>query len=172
MPQRRATTRREPARRSRAPARERRLAPADVVRIALTRATAGAPKRFGPYRTLRRSWIGKAWTGNDELHYEIWPRPRARLLEVGLHFESDALTNARLLAAFRAREAEVRAALGAAPLIETWDKGWARVYETQPLELTREAAERYGARLAAYITALEPILCDELPADVRWTARS
>ncbi|OLC55717.1 MAG: hypothetical protein AUH85_08580 [Chloroflexi bacterium 13_1_40CM_4_68_4] len=134
----------------------------------MTTAKAKAPKPLGPYRTLHRSWIGKVWTGNDDLHYEVWPRPRLGVLELGLHFEADALTNARLLAAFRARQREVRAALGKAPLIEPWDKGWARVYETHPLEEDRPAAERYGLRLAAYVAALEPILRDELPGDVPW----
>ena len=137
--------------------------------IATGRAT--APKRLGPYREVRYSWIGKLWTGNEDLHYEVWPRPRLDVIELGLHFEADALTNARLLSAFRTREAEVRAALGAAPLIESWDKGWARVYESHRLESDRAAAERYGARLAAYISALEPILRHELPADVPWKSR-
>jgi hypothetical protein len=153
-------------------ARAKPLVAADVVRIVVSTVRAKAPKRFGPYREVRYSWIGKVWTGNEELHYEVWPRPRIGVIELGLHFESDALTNARLLAAFRAREPEVRAALGPAPLIESWDKGWARVYETHPLEHERAAAEHYGARLAAYVAALEPILRDELPVDVPWRARS
>ena len=151
---------------------ERRLETAELVRLAVATAKAKAPKRLAPYRELRYSWLGKLWTGNRDLHYEVWPRPRLGVLELGLHFEADPLTNARLLATFRAREAEIRHALGAAPLIEQWEKGWARVYETVRLQGDREAATRYGARLAAYVAALEPILREELPADVRWTARA
>jgi hypothetical protein len=152
--------------------RERSLVAADVVRVVIAIARAKAPKRLGPYHETRRSWLGKIWTGNEALHYEVWPRPQLGLIELGLHFEADRLTNARLLSAFRSRELEVRAALGQAPLLEPWDKGWARVYETWPLEGDRAAAERYGARLAAYVATLEPILRDELPADVGWSARS
>ena len=152
-------------------AREKPLATADIVSLVVSATRTRAPKRLGPYHERRYSWIGKVWTGNEDVHYEIWPRPRLGLVELGLHFEADALTNARLLAAFRAREPEIRAALGAAPLIEPWDKGWARVYESYPLENGRAAAERYGARLAAYVAALEPIVRDELPVDVPWRAR-
>src|SRR5205809_701883 len=54
------------------------------------------------------SWMAKAWYGNRALHYEIWVRHSAKVLELGLHFEADALTNARLYGAFRSRAAEVR----------------------------------------------------------------
>ncbi len=141
------------------------------MRAVVDGATVRAPKRFGPYRATRWSWIGKLWTGNADLHYEVWRRPRLGTLELGLHFEADELTNARLLAAFRAREAEVREALGDAPLLEAWDKGWARVYETAPLDEQPAEAERAAKRLAAYVAALEPILRDELPADVPWRLR-
>ncbi len=135
------------------------------MRAAIRSAAGRAPKRFGPFHTTLWSSIGKMWTGNRDLHYEVWRRARLGLVEVGLHFESDALTNARLLGAFRAREAEVRAALGRAPLLEEWDKGWARVYESLPLAQEPAAL---GERLAAYVAALEPLLREELPADVRW----
>ena len=78
--------------------------------------------------------------------------------------------NARLLAAFRARERAIRRALGADVRIETWDKGWARVWEPVPLAaLDRSFLERIGARIAAYITTLEPLLRSEVPSDISWT---
>jgi hypothetical protein len=110
------------------------------------------------------------WFGNSALHYEVWLRERLGVIELGLHFEADPLTNVRLLAAFRARERAVRRALGDDARIEAWDKGWARVWE--PLTLDRlDAAllERVARRLAAYIATLEPILRDEVPADVPWS---
>jgi hypothetical protein len=53
--------------------------------------------------------------------------------------------------------------------MEHWDRGWCRVWEPLPYrtpdaELSRELA----SRLAAYVTALEPILRRELPTDVEW----
>jgi hypothetical protein len=114
------------------------------------------------------SFLAKLWFGNHDLHYEITPRERARTIEIGLHFEADPLTNARLLAAFVANASTVRRALGNARL-ERWDRGWCRVWEPLPYrapggELARELADR----LAGYVTALEPILRRELPSDVAW----
>lgn len=113
--------------------------------------------------------MAQLWSGNKQLHYEAWIRERLGVIEVGLHFEADALTNARLLAAFRARERTIRRALGAEALIEVWDKGWTRVWE--PIELApldQAFLERIAARVAAYVGALEPVLRAELPADVAW----
>ncbi len=108
------------------------------------------------------------WTGNRDLHYEVWRRERLGVVELGLHFEADPLTNARLLGAFRSREREIRSALGATPQLEEWDNGWARVYEAHPLGDGRALAEALAERLSAYLVALEPILRQELPVDVDW----
>jgi hypothetical protein len=135
------------------------------VRAVIDGVRARLPKRLGPYRTTTTSYLGKLWTGNRDLHYEVWRRPRLGVVELGLHFEADPLTNARLLGAFRAREAEIREALGEAPLLEAWDRGWARFYETRPLQ---DAPDACAARLAVYVRTLEPILREELPADVAW----
>jgi hypothetical protein len=106
------------------------------------------------------------------LHYEAWIRDRLAVIEVGLHFEADALTNARLLAAFRARERTVRRALGPHVRVESWDKGWARVWEPVPLAtLDQVFLDRIGMRIGAYVSALEPLLRTELPSDVAWSER-
>jgi hypothetical protein len=115
------------------------------------------------------SFLAKLWFGNHDLHYEITPRQRARTIEIGLHFEADPLTNARLLAAFDANAKAIRRELGNAR-IEPWDRGWCRVWESLPYrapdaDLSRELA----SRLAAYVMALEPILRRELPTDVAWS---
>ncbi len=113
--------------------------------------------------------MAKAWYGNPALHYEIWVRARLRVVELGLHFEADDLTNARLLAAFRARAPAVKRALGPEARIEDWDRGWARVWEPLSLELAgAELRERVVSRFVAYVRVLEPILRGELPADVEW----
>jgi hypothetical protein len=113
--------------------------------------------------------LAQLWSGNRAIHYEAWIRSRAGAVEIGLHFEADPLTNARLLAAFRAHERALHDALGEEARIEEWDRGWSRVWE--PIELaTLDDAflERVAARLAGYVNALEPILREELPADVLW----
>jgi hypothetical protein len=113
--------------------------------------------------------MGKLWYGNKDLHYEIWSRERLGTIEIGLHFEADPLTNARLLAAFRANAKAVRRTLAAAR-IEEWDRGWARVWEPLPhRRADQQLAIELSERIAAYVTALEPILRRELPSDVVWS---
>ncbi len=115
------------------------------------------------------SFLAKLWYGNRALHYEITPRERADTIEIGLHFEADALTNARLLAAFVANARAVRRALANARL-EPWDRGWCRVWEPLPYRMPdSDLAMELADRIAAYVTALEPILRRELPSDVAWS---
>lgn len=115
------------------------------------------------------SFLAKLWFGNHDLHYEITPRERARTIEIGLHFEADPLTNARLLAAFVANASAVRRSLANARM-EQWDRGWCRVWEPLPYRAAdAKLAKELASRLATYVTALEPILRRELPSDVAWT---
>ena len=124
---------------------------------------------FATFHAATRFSLAQIWYGNRALHYETWIRGRLRVVEIGLHFEADELTNARLLAAFGARRQAVRRALGDDVRIEDWDRGWARVWEPISLGALDDALlTRLGDRLAAYIDALEPILRDELPAGVAW----
>jgi len=114
------------------------------------------------------SFLAKLWFGNHALHYEITPRRRAGTIEIGLHFEADPLTNARLLAAFTANTKAVRRALANARL-EEWDRGWCRVWEALPYrKADASLAKDLADRIATYVIALEPILRRELPSDVAW----
>jgi hypothetical protein len=118
------------------------------------------------------AFMAKLWYGNKDLHYEIWSRARLGTIEIGLHFEADPLTNARLLGAFAANSKAIRRALGGAR-IEEWDRGWGRVWEPLPHRKPDEQlAIELGQRIAAYVTALEPILRRELPLDVAWAEPS
>ena len=111
----------------------------------------------------------KAWYGNRALHYEITVRHSAKVVELGLHFESDELTNARLLGAFRSRAKEVKRALGPDVRLEEWDRGWCRVWEPITLEkVDGPYAARVQTRFVDYVRLLEPMLREELPADVIW----
>jgi len=127
------------------------------------------PAELRGFHWSAMSFQSKLWYGNRDLHYEIWSRERLGTIEIGLHFEADPLTNARLLAAFAANARTVRRSLTEAR-IEDWDRGWARVWEPLPhrkpdLDLASELA----SRIADYVTALEPILRRELPSDVEWS---
>jgi hypothetical protein len=140
------------------------------MRGVVERAQIGLPSGLPPIHSLAYASMAKLWSGNKLLHYEAWLRERLGVIELGLHFEADALTNARLLAAFRARERAIHRALGTEVRIETWDRGWARVWEPVALvPLDQEFLERIGGRIAAYISALEPVLLSEVPADVAWS---
>jgi hypothetical protein len=128
------------------------------------------PPTLSSFRTGTRFSLAQMWFGNQALHYEAWIRSRLGVIELGLHFEADPLTNARLLAAFRARERTVLRTLGPDARVEEWDKGWTRVWESIALaRLDEEHLAPVAARLARYMTALEPILRDALPSDVAWS---
>jgi hypothetical protein len=115
------------------------------------------------------AYLMKIYYGNRDLHYEASHHARRRTVEVGLHFEADDLTNARLLGAFRTHERRSHRRLPTARF-ETWDKGWARIWEPVTYEALDVALRDHLAeRLAAYIATLEPILRDVLPADVPWS---
>ena len=125
---------------------------------------------YPPFHAIAWSHMAQIWSGNKQLHYEAWIRERLGVIELGLHFEADALTNARLLAAFRARERAIHRTLGADVRIETWDKGWARVWEPIDLATLDQAfLELVGNRVSAYVSALEPLLRAEVPADAPWS---
>jgi hypothetical protein len=127
------------------------------------------PAALRNFKWSAYSYQAKAWFGNPAIHYEITVRGRLRVVELGLHFEADDLTNARLLGAFRGRGKEVKRGLGKDVLIEEWDRGWTRVWEPLSLELEDgELREQVATRIAAYMRVLEPIVREELPSDVRW----
>lgn len=127
------------------------------------------PVELRDFQWQATSWMAKAWYGNKDLHYEIWVRAHAKVVELGLHFEADPLTNARLHGAFRARAKQVFRALGADARIEEWDKGWCRVWQPFALADVDDAyARTIKTRFVEYVRALEPILREELPNDVEW----
>ncbi len=127
------------------------------------------PEPFRDAHVETHGSIGKLWYGNRDLHYECWIRPRLGTVEIGLHFEADPLTNARLLGAFRSREKAVRKGLGAAVRLEEWDRGWSRIWEPHDATRLDEALRRSLAeRLSRYVAVLEPMLREELPAEVSW----
>jgi len=148
------------------------MQPRDLLRRLPQAVVALLPPDLADARSGGGFSLVQVWYGNRALHYEAWLRHRQGVIEIGLHFEADPLTNLRLLAAFRARERAVRKGLGAETRIEEWDRGWARVWEPLPLTTLDDALlARLAARLARYVTTCEPLLRDELPVDVPWDLR-
>ncbi|MFN2519774.1 MAG: hypothetical protein ABR525_01875 [Candidatus Limnocylindria bacterium] len=122
----------------------------------------------GPRQSAGSSLV-QFWYGNRALHYECWLRRRQSLLELGLHFEADPLTNERLLGAFRGHQRAIHRGLGPDVRLEEWDRGWARIWESVPLRVLDERVrDEVAARLARYIVTLEPLLREALPADTPW----
>lgn len=135
----------------------------------LPRAVADDLGDAAPPHHVATSYMVKLWFGNKDLHYECGVYLHRKVIELGLHFESDAMTNLRLLGAFRSRSKALTRRLPTAR-VEAWDKGWARVWEPIPLQPFDERFSAHVVKtLARYVRFLEPILEDELPADVRWT---
>lgn len=127
------------------------------------------PSDLRTFRTASGFSLVKIYYGNRDIHYEAWHRSRLSVVEIGLHFEADELTNARLLGAFQAKRRAIHRALPDAR-IELWDKGWARIWEPVACErLDGTLRDDLARRIAAYITTLEPILRDALPAAVPWS---
>jgi len=118
---------------------------------------------------LATGWMVKLWFGNKDLHYECGVYLHRKVVELGLHFESDAFTNQLLLGAIRGHMKTIARRIPTAR-IETWDRGWARVWESIPLQRFDDGfSAQITTTLAKYVRVLEPILEDALPADVRWS---
>ncbi len=118
------------------------------------------PSALHDFRWRARSWLVQVYYGHPRLHYEVWSMSRRDLLELGLHFEHrDRSLNARLLSHFDAHAVAIKAQLGEQVEVEPWDKGWAKVYQTLPLQPFEPLyLEDVSLKLAQMITVLQPIL--------------
>ncbi|HSN77769.1 MAG TPA: hypothetical protein VL334_22060 [Anaerolineae bacterium] len=106
-------------------------------------------------------WGVQFYVDDPRYHYEI-SRVAPRLgdrLELGLHFESKSpADNQSLLAGFDARLVEIKDSLGDGAIAELWDRGWAKVYETVPLEPYSESyLKTVAGRMATLVRVLHPI---------------
>jgi hypothetical protein len=116
-------------------------------------------RRGHPVRAQPRGRLVKFWFGGDpSIHYEVWIHERAAKLELGPHFESSPDVNAALYRLFDGALLEIRAQLGDTLWLEEWDRGWTRIYETQPLwPLDNARAHAVAARMCELIGVLQPI---------------
>ncbi len=120
------------------------------------------PPALRDFQWYARAWLVQIHYGQPAVHYEVWSMSYRNLLELGLHFEQrDPAANARLLAYFDAHAIAIKAELGEGVEVEPWDKGWAKVYETWPLEpLEPPFVEKVAGRLAQMIAYLQPLVDD------------
>src|SRR5262249_15218653 len=80
-------------------------------------------------------------------------------LEIGLHFEDGPASTLAYLDHFGHQIVELKHLLGSEIELERWTVSWGRIYELWPLEsLSRTTADQTAARLATYVTTLQPRL--------------
>lgn len=116
-------------------------------------------KQGNPVRNRVRSHLAQFWWGSDSsVHYEVAMHERAGRIELGLHFESNPARNKSLYVGFDRYLLEIQHTLGDGMWLEDWDRGWVRLYETQPLRPLDEArVYALAGRFCEIMECLQPI---------------
>ena len=111
------------------------------------------------FHCFARSRLAKFWFGpDDSIHYELWLHERTSQLEIGLHLESSPATNRAIFERLDRCLIEIQSQLGQSFWLEEWDKGWARLYETQPLwPLDETRVSEVSSRICQAIRTIQPI---------------
>lgn len=111
------------------------------------------------FQVQARGRLVKFWGGDDaSMHYEVWVHEREARLEIGFHMEADEALNAALYREFDKCLLDLQVQLGAGVWLEPWDKGWVRLYETQPLwPLDTGRVYDTAERVVAFAKAIEPV---------------
>lgn len=106
-----------------------------------------------------RSRLVKFWFGPDNsVHYEVSIHERAAQLEIGLHFEASPERNRSIYKELDRCILEIQSQLGSTVWLEEWDRGWARLYETQHLwPLDDARANEVAERLCDFIRVVQPV---------------
>ena len=95
---------------------------------------------------------------------------RSLEIGIGLHCEATPELNEAIRRGLSYYLFDIKEALGNGVELEEWDRGWTRIWEPVALAPFDTA---YGAevttRFARYVAVLEPMLEDDLPAEVRWS---
>ncbi len=129
------------------------------------------PRRLRDFEPRSFFTIVKLSYTQPRLHYEVAVRGKERLIELGLHFEADKVTNDALRAYFEARAIEIKAELGPHVEVEHWTESWSRVHQVCSYETLDEAlVDRLAEQMARMITVLQPMLEDATTANRRHTA--
>lgn len=120
------------------------------------------PDHLHDFRFGETKWLFQIYYGRERrIHYEVTRNyaQQGRMLEIGLHFESqDKDLNQVLLAQVQRYIWQIRAELGEQVVAERWDRGWTKVYEAYPSEaLTLEVQQFTAKRLASFITTMQPL---------------
>lgn len=132
------------------------------------------PARWRKFHTWKRYTLVQLFYQRRSIHYEVWVRGgEIHALEIGLHCEADAVTNANLLRLFDANLFEIKHALGNQIEAEQWTKSWTRVHELMPYQkLDENTARQCAARLARMILLFEPLMAANRKSTERTPQRS
>jgi hypothetical protein len=123
------------------------------------RTRANVPPELGGFSARPAFNLVKIAYENDRVHYEVAVDNAHRSLEIGLHFEDGPVSTVAYLGHLGREIVELKHVLGPAIELERWTASWGRLYELWPLaSLERGVADETAARLAAYITTLQPRL--------------
>jgi hypothetical protein len=142
------------------------LAAADFLRGVLEATRAGLPTELQGLASRQQGALIKLFAEDPAVHFELWLHRARGRVELGLHFETrDAGRNQRLLEYVAGELPLLKEALGDGIEAEPWDKGWTRVYLTQPLaRLGPEEQGRLATAFARLIETLEPIRREAIEA--------
>jgi hypothetical protein len=119
-----------------------------------------------------RSSQAQWWFDDPRLHIEAWWHAKTGRLELGLHLEGPPELNQRIAAGLSRQMLMIKARLGGRIDLEPWDKGWVRLYETDPVEVfDRTRVVATGRRVAELIQVLWPICRDLRGGKIRLAER-
>jgi hypothetical protein len=151
-------TRRDPTTR-----RERRfIRTAGFFRALVPRVEAALPARLRSVSHRVRSSQAQWYFDDPRLHFEAWWHPNTGRLELGLHLEAEPPVNERIAGGLARQLLLIKARLGQQLDLEPWDRGWARLYETHPVEVfDANRIQSTAVRMAELIAVIWP-MCQEL----------
>ena len=119
-----------------------------------------------------RSSQAQWWYDDPRLHIEAWWHAKNGRLELGLHLEGPPELNERIAAGLSRQMLMIKARLGEKLDLEPWDKGWVRLYETNPVEVFDAArVDATARRIAELIQVLWPICRDLRGGKIRLAER-
>ena len=133
----------------------------EFLRLVVENTRSRLPARWRNFDGRSRFTLIQIFYSRRTIHYEVWIRGQERLIEIGLHFESDRATNAALLDYFREapRAFEIKDVLGDQVELEQWTESWTRIHQLLPYtQLDAATAEEVAKHLAPMIVTLQPML--------------
>ena len=109
---------------------------------------------IGPTTNLIKFHYGK-----PAIHYEVWVQRKRGIIEVGLHFEADRVTNQKYLETLSHHFTEIQTSLGVEIEPEQWTESWTRIHLTLGFQtLDKNLAIEIATKITKMIAVLQPFL--------------